>query len=418
MTIRYDYGDVETGDITLHTTEWRGQVIARRHAFNPIIEQILNRHFNTELLSIGIQGKSSTGKTTLATDIMHSIHTELNKLSRSTTLTERQKEVLERKHHYQILTKKELIEFGQTIESMPRTNRVLYFDDLSFLESIFGRKGIGQVKNLVTEVRHLDETLDVNTILIFGYHYSYGLDKFLRDTDYRFYLSVSDEEEGNIISQIHATQPQKQLIKSFKKTNTKFKEKNQITIQLSKTRQKKYGSVTYRYSDPFRLSLFYNGESLKTVVFPKSEWLLDDCQICNNLKKNGKKQGTKISNGKLRNWLTKRYGNDQLESAVRSYATANFGLYHTKREIMNLFRIFDILVSNGSTTKENLVSTVLGDNYLKMIQNRTKIKKGIRIPQQTRDDFMLITGYDGLHSPNSKPRSKKEIKTVKSEDMA
>ena len=419
MTIQYDFGEVATTDQDiLHTTQWRDEVIAKRHAFNPICNQILNRHLNTDFLSLGIQGKSSTGKTTLAKDIMHTLHMELAKLKKSKNLTDHQKEILNRGHYFRVLTKNDLVHFTETFENMPHQNRIIYFDDLSFLESIIGRRNLGLIKNAVTEVRHIDESLSVNTILLYGYHYSYGLDKFLRDTDYRFYLSVSDEEEGNIISQIHATPAQKGLIKSFKKFNTRFKEKNKITIQLSKDRQDKYGSVTYQYSDPFRLMLFYNGETLKVSLFPKFEWLASDCTICANLGKSEKqKKRTQVSKGKIRKWLFSRYKPEVLEQAVKMYTVSKLGYFNRKNESMQLKLIFDILLENGVTTIEELISAVLGDPYLEMVKKRVKSKRKI-IPEKTKNDFFLSTGYDGLHTANKPPRSKKDIKTIKKEDLA
>ena len=325
---------------------------------------------------------------------------------------------MNRGHYFRVLTKTDLVNFTETFESMPRQNRIIYFDDLSFLESIIGRRNLGLIKNMVTEVRHIDESLSVNTILLYGYHYSYGLDKFLRDTDYRFYLSVSDEEEGNIISQIHATPAQKGLIKSFKKFNTRFKEKNRITIQLSKDRQDKYGSVTYQYSDPFRLMLFYNGESLKVSLFPKFEWLAENCTICANLEKRGnQKKKTQVSKGKIRNWLFSRYKPEVLEQAVKTYGATKLGFFAKKSESMQLKNIFEILVENGVTTTEDLIEATLGKPYLDMVKKRVSSKRK-NIPEKTKNDFFLTTGYDGLHTPNKPPRSKKDIKTIKKEDLA
>ena len=401
----------QTAGTDVLTCSWQGKVIAKRHAFKPVIDQILKRHLNTDLFGIGLIGKSSSGKTTLAKDIMHVLHQKISIRSRAQKIRKEHKEVYQKGYHYRILKKDDLVRFNEIIADMPRTNRIIYFDDLSFLESIYGHKAIGQLKNMVTEIRHIDEELSVNTILMYGYHYSKGFDKFLRDNDYKFYFSISDEELGNITEQIQATPEQKKILQNFKTISARFKEEEQITLQLSRRQQEKYGSVTYQYSDPFRLLLFYNGTRLRPIVFPKFEWLAGNCSICQNLAITPKKKNSRVSNAKLRNWLLKRYTKDTVEKAVQILAYTKYGKFHRNKDTMQLFAVLDRLIENGATSHADLVKSVLGKNYLEMALKRSS-KRGHadRVSGTVKDDFMLITGIDGLKGPNDKARSKKDIK--------
>ena len=46
------------------------------------------------------------------------------------------------------------------------------------------------VKSAVTTIRHLDGGRDVKVIVMMNYHYSMGLDKYLRSADFKYITTV------------------------------------------------------------------------------------------------------------------------------------------------------------------------------------------------------------------------------------
>ena len=91
-----------------------------------------------------------------------------------------------------LLTRDDLSRFAEVLKELPKQNRILVFDDLSFIKG-----DIGIVKQQITEVRHADG-VDLKTVLFFNFHYSKAFDKYLRDTHFIIQTSGGTEEIKNL----------------------------------------------------------------------------------------------------------------------------------------------------------------------------------------------------------------------------
>ena len=161
--------------------KWKGVNMIRQESFLASIKEIVKWAEEIDVTRVGIVGDMHSGKTTMAESIAHSIHKE-SKLSWS----------------IKVLYEKDLMDFENTLKTLTTdTNWILRFDDVSFLDAKHNKKAISQVKEAVTKIRHLDGGKDVKIILIYNYHYSKGLDKYLRMADFRFFTTVGSEEEDN-----------------------------------------------------------------------------------------------------------------------------------------------------------------------------------------------------------------------------
>ena len=176
------------------TTTWLGTKIARKHSFLKTIKEIVNHQLQNEVTSIGLQGREGTGKSTLAKILAHEIHTEMSKKTTSKDIPQETREKIRKGYSVHFLNDNDLIHFQDTIDSMPNSNRIIVFDDVSFLTGKASKKELDHLKNAFTTIRHQTNGEDVKTVIIFCYHYSRGLDIYLRDTVVRYFTSIRAEE--------------------------------------------------------------------------------------------------------------------------------------------------------------------------------------------------------------------------------
>lgn len=208
-----------------------------------------------DVVKIGIIGEPSTGKTTLAETLQHLIH----KMSEEMGYI-----------HWtpRVFSEEEFLNLKKTLESLEPANYIIYFHDLSFLTN---KKALDEVKQTITKIRHMRE--DVKIILIYDYHYSLGLDKYLRQANFRYFTSIGSSEMDNLIKMV-GTRYHSRLMEfseMFVQMTTKFKS----TFRIGPN---KYFS--YPYKNPFVSCLFYNNQRLRYIIFPKREWIDPLCSIC------------------------------------------------------------------------------------------------------------------------------------------
>lgn len=118
-----------------HTTKWLGHVISKHHAFLPIVRDIANHQRFNEVTTVGIQGKEGSGKSTLARTIVHCLHKELYKITKEANLPADVKMKFELGYCVRFFSEDEdLLNFSETLKKLPRQNRIIVFDDVSFLQ--------------------------------------------------------------------------------------------------------------------------------------------------------------------------------------------------------------------------------------------------------------------------------------------
>jgi len=238
------------------TTKWKGVSIIRKHSFNASIKEIVTFSNEQDFTKIGLIGDQHSGKSTLAEAIAHRIH-QLSKVVFAV-----------RK-----FTQVELLDFEKTLKTLSPANYILIFDDVSFLGATSSKKEIELVKQAITKIRHIDGGHDVKIITILNYHYSKALDKYLRQTDFKFFTSVGNEENDNMEKMIGAKN--QRLIKEFQKKRYSGIIKNKIPFRIGSKE-----TFVYRYRDPFIIVLFHTPNSTRMIITPTREWLDPICSKC------------------------------------------------------------------------------------------------------------------------------------------
>ena len=211
-----------------------------------------------DVISIGLVGSTGTGKSTLAETIAHLIH----------TISHEDKWI---NWQYRVLDQEDFLDFENTVRKLPVANYILYFHDLSFLGD---SKKMNKVKQISTQIRHLKEGVDVQMVFIYDYHYTKALDKFLRQTDFKFFTSIGESEGENVQDMIGYKN--KRVIAQFRKQHHHSISTGKYTYILAKA-----GTFSYEYRKPFAIGLFWNQERVRHVIYPKRTWLDPVCMFCN-----------------------------------------------------------------------------------------------------------------------------------------
>lgn len=239
--------------------KWKDTWMMKNESFLATVREITARASAEDFTKIGIVGKSGSGKTTLAETIAHCMH-NFSKIPWTV-----------RKFY-----KNELMNFENTIKTLTPANHIIIFDDLSFLDSKFSKKTINTVKNLETEIRHLEGARDVKIVMIYNYHYTKGMDKFLRQSDYKYFTTVGSEEKENMENV--AGIKYSRLIRKFMSSVHYTKEGE--ADYFTSPHLYKGNAFHYKLRNPFIPVLFYNGNSLRFIVTPTRQWIDPICSIC------------------------------------------------------------------------------------------------------------------------------------------
>lgn len=240
-------------------TKWKGEPMIRIHSLKATVKEILQVAKVLDVVKVGIVGDPSTGKTTLAMTLGHLIHTMSSK-----------PEFGQIPFAFRVFAEDEFLHLKETLNALEPVNYIIYFHDLSFLTD---RKAIEEVKNAITKIRHLKS--DVKIILIYDYHYLLGLDKYLRQANFRYLTSLGTSETDNAINLVGTKYAGK--IHDFQEKYVEMTTRHKCTFRIGPN---KYFS--YNYKNPFVPCLFFNNAKLRYVIFPTREWIDPICSICSS----------------------------------------------------------------------------------------------------------------------------------------
>src|SRR3990172_4850197 len=232
-------------------TTWKKEPMIRVHSILATVKEILQMLNSLDVIKIGIVGEPSTGKTTLALLLAHLFH--------------KQSQI---PFAFRIFSEEQFLNMEATLNTLEPANYILYFHDLSFLTD---KKKIEQVKGAITKIRHLKS--DVKIILIYDYHYTLGLDKYLRQANFRFFTSIGSSEFDNMVKTLGTKYTP--TIFDFTKKYVEMTSKQTCTFTI---RNKPF--FTYNYKNPFIVCLFWNNVRPRYTIFPKREWLDKVCSEC------------------------------------------------------------------------------------------------------------------------------------------
>ena len=251
--------------------KWKGVNMVRAHSFLATIREIITWSAEIDVTRIGLVGDPHSGKSTLAKCIAHAVHINSKKIP----------------YTVRIFGKDDLLDFNNTLKSLTPANYILIFDDVSFMGANANKKQIEMVKQATTEIRHLEGGQDVKIIAIMNYHYTLGLDKYLRMADFRYFLTVGSSEKENM-EKIAGSKYNK-LIDEFVKMRRMGVTQGYWTVPIGPKEP-----LAYKFRDPFIPVLFFNDASLRLIVTPKREWLNEICTECEEAEGNDLPSGISI----------------------------------------------------------------------------------------------------------------------------
>lgn len=250
--------EAESKDKRPAIIKWKTENMIRVHSLRATVKEILAGLQVLDVIKVGVIGEPSTGKSSLEDTLAHLIH----KMSPIPFAV-------------RSLGENEFMDIEKYLASLPPANYVLKFRDLSFLKGKYGSKKIEELKASITKIRHLPGGKDVKIVLIYDYHYTMGLDKYLRQANFRYFTSVGSSEKENMIDIVG--KHFEGLVNDFSNTYVEMTttETHKATFKISKNR-----FFAYSYKNPFVPVLFWNNASLRVVVFPLRTWIDPVCSIC------------------------------------------------------------------------------------------------------------------------------------------
>ena len=246
----------------------------RAHSVRASVKEIVRMVQSLDVVKVNIIGVMGTGKTTFGLALGHMIH----------QISEKEYKV---PFAIKEFTRTELENLRNTITNLEPVNHILIFDDVSFLTERKDR--MNEMKQTITEVRHLTG-VDTKVIILFIFHYTLGMQKYLRQSNFSYYTSIGSSEMDNMLKIVGVHYAK--LLYKFQKLCNNALTKNHFSFNLGS--KSKY--FTYKYRDPFIPLLFSNTDILKIVVSPKREWIDTFCAVCTKSKERTLKGGVSVEN--------------------------------------------------------------------------------------------------------------------------
>lgn len=251
-------------DNAVKTTEWNGIRLAIWHHLQTAAKQIAIKANTLDFVKINMIGPQGTGKSTLADAVGHLIH----------------KESLEEFHTpfaVRRFGRKQLMNFDETIAKLAPANYIMIFDDVSiFNKGSRNSEKLANVKETFTEIRHKFGEQSVKIIIILNFHYTLGMDKYLRGSNFAFYTDIASNELENM-QRIVGIKYTRDFL-SFQKLVNIAQVNNKFELRISR----KGAPLEYKYRDPFIPVLFQAPHSLRLILSPTREWIDPNCVICNS----------------------------------------------------------------------------------------------------------------------------------------
>jgi len=318
--------------------KWKGVSMIRIHSLRATVREIIQVSKSLDVVHIGIIGNPGTGKSETAKTLCHLIH----KMS-------------DVPFAIRIFGKHDLLNFEETLKTLQPANYVLVFDDVSFLGAGASKKQIEFVKQAMTEIRHLEGGKDVKIITILNYHYTLGLDKYLRQADFRYFTSIGSSEMDNMEKIVGSKNMKK--VRDFQSRFTKSIVKGFFTHRIGPKE-----TFAYKYREPFIPLLFYNNNDLRAIVSPLRQWIEKICSRCSQ------GSSSSISVKQFSQESIDKFGIDTFKTSVKHLLMLN-GMNTHSRKVVAASRYLDRALEKKIINLEDLAVS------LDLKITKTKLRK-------------------------------------------
>lgn len=299
------------GEINFHDVP-----IAQWHNPKILINEIIAENKVKRFTSILIIGTPGTGKSTLSDFLAHNIHLKAPYLVK----------------HF---GKKEVLNFGNVLDSLPNEDLLLILDDISLVFKMKeGQSNKNEILSALTEARHPKfESSDRKIIIIANIHYMNSIEKMWRSQGgWKLYTDMSNEERLNFnaITKSHFDNK----IRTFSKITRDMFLKGKFTLNITKKRTHEYTT-----DHPGRFFMCYDGNYPRFFFSVK-----ESCLVCSSTKN----EYMKLSPEQITELIFKHYGNDGIAGLkmelLRSGETAQFrnNVIYSYFDAKQLLTTFDI----------------------------------------------------------------------------
>lgn len=249
----------------IKATRWQDVQLMKSHSFLRAVREGATLAKAMDITTHCLIGKMSSGKSTLAESIAHVLHKELVKDDITMNVV--------------LWGIEELKDLNASLEAIT-SNTIIIFDDVSYAKQTMSTQKWSKILETITTIRHRGNS-DVRMVLLFNYHYSMAMDKFLRGADFHWLTSVTISEIDNY-HKLYASATG--LIENFKHEANQAAKTGYFGPKNKKyrkdTKDPNVHPYMYKWRDPFAPCLFYNNDTLRMVIYPRRQWIDAKCGIC------------------------------------------------------------------------------------------------------------------------------------------
>lgn len=353
-----------------------------KHTPARLARDIYNHNQRTKFTPVMVMAMPGFGKTTFNRSVIHPLHE------------------IDDRYSINYFQNKDILRLDQILEALPKRKPCInVFDDVSFiLESLREAERI-KILDRLSRVREVidPEYKETPSILFMDYHYSYAMPKTFRQSNFKVYISVTDEERENYLKQMGY--------------QNRDKIKNYISIFISMMRFGRFyvinptdgSKIWYKTDQPFRPALVSNYGELHITLFHK----INNCEKCAFRKTFDK------PNPDFWGELTKKYPVRSVKYWLRIYAYMNTGRKrllhkndrailqaisdHHKQSKIDMIGIYDLLKSVDKAPKaeqEALFRLGLEKMEGRNIRYYEEEKKAIRKSRQEAEEMEKVGSPD------------------------
>lgn len=266
----------------------------------------------TKFTPVMVMAMAGFGKTTFNRNILHELHD------------------IDPNYTIYYFKNTDILRLDQILESLPKRKPcIIVFDDVSYVLENLPKKIRLRILDRLTRIREVidPEYKETPCIMFMDYHYSYALPKTFRQSNFKIYISVTDEERENMLKQMGYWN--KDGIMSYIKIFTAMMRYGRFYLKNPHEEFNGGRPFVYYRDRPFRACLVSNYGELHITLFHK----IYGCEKC-SLKSKFDKPDPQF-------WasLVKKYGYERVYKWLRIYAFTQTGqnnlLYVDDRAVLN-----------------------------------------------------------------------------------